>query len=158
MKKIVLLGLVVTIAVGLSACKSEGNNANDMNNSTEQVSNKDNEKMEQDLDEKGVEIDISTTRTDLTLTREKSTDYEYFELYIDFDGNTDKIFGITLDLKGSISGESKDRLYYQVSKGRIVEDSTLNSDIDELAEVLDSLGYSDKEMLEFSRWYYDTNE
>nr|OTP12675.1 hypothetical protein A5888_003253 [Enterococcus sp. 9E7_DIV0242] len=68
MKKIVLLGLVVTIAVGLSACKSEGNNANDMNNSTEQVSNKDNEKMEQDLDEKGVEIDISTTRTDLTLT------------------------------------------------------------------------------------------
>ncbi|WP_339101998.1 hypothetical protein [Candidatus Enterococcus clewellii] len=159
MKKVILLGLVVTIAVGLSACKSEGNNANDKNNSTEQVSNKDNEKMEQDLDEKGVEIKYSDYAGDVTMTREKSIDYDYFELLFEFKESNNETYKVVLELKGKISGEKQDRLFYEIKKKKLVE-STIdsNSDIDKLAEVLDSLGYSDQELLEFAQWYYDNNK
>ncbi|WP_245186807.1 hypothetical protein [Enterococcus larvae] len=110
------------------------------------------------MEEEGVEILLQVEYGDLTFTREKGIDNDYFELMFEFNGENEMISGATLQLKGNIDGKSKDILYYDVSSGRIVETTLLNSDIDELSEVLDSLGYSDKELVSFVQWYYETNK
>ncbi|MEI5994023.1 hypothetical protein A5880_001581 [Enterococcus sp. 4G2_DIV0659] len=72
-------------------------------------------------------------------------------------GQTNEVSDVDLKLKGNIDGEMKDDLSYEVSKGRMVEHSLFNTDIAALAEVLKSLDYSDKEILEFAQWYYNNN-
>lgn len=114
--------------------------------------------MEEDLGEKGVEISINSVNDNLALTREKGIDYDYFEMTFDVRNDPDEIREIILDLKGNISGKSKDSLYYEVSKDRIVESSLDNTNIKAIAKVLESLDYSDKEILEFAQWYYNNNK
>ncbi|WP_258379423.1 hypothetical protein [Enterococcus plantarum] len=114
--------------------------------------------MEEDLGEKGLEIRINSVNGKLIFTREKGIDYDYFEMTFDVRNDPDEIREIILDLKGNISGKSKDSLYYEVSKDRIVESSLDNTNIKAIAKVLESLDYSDKEILEFAQWYYNNNK
>lgn len=161
MKKVILAVIVAGLALGLTACGSTEEKTGEAKSSVEQNSSKENEEakmksIETGLDEKGVEV--SLVEDFLYFTREKGIDYDYFEFIFIFSKEDNKIIEITLQLKGNIDGKKKDRLYYEVSKGRIVESSTMsNTDIDALAEVLESLDYSDKDLVEFAQWYYDNN-
>ncbi|WP_239644601.1 hypothetical protein [Enterococcus crotali] len=114
--------------------------------------------MEEDLEEKGVEININSIDDSLYFTREKGIDYDYFDMTFDVLHDPDEIRNIMLRLKGNISGKDKDTLYYEVSKGRIVESSVDNTSINDMAKVLKSLDHSDKEILEFAQWYYNKNQ
>ncbi|MCB5954017.1 lipoprotein [Enterococcus sp. CWB-B31] len=164
MKKMMLTILAVGLTVGLSACGSNGEKTSastteqSTKESTEDSSAKEDEKMRdmaEDLEEKGVSIEYNEYGNFLTFKREKSIDYDYFLMRFEFDGQ--EIFKVGLELKGNIDGQDKESLYYSVSKGRIVEHSLDNTDINALAEVLESLDYSDQEMLEFAQWYHGNN-
>ncbi|MBL1227976.1 hypothetical protein IW492_01870 [Enterococcus sp. BWB1-3] len=159
MKKIWVLCILSVAVIGLVGCGTVSNSTSGGKTSTEQKSNKEYEQMEEELGEKGVEIELSKEYSDLTLTREKSIDYDYFEMLFEFDGETKELYKVVLQLKGNIDGELKDRLFFEISKGRMVESTVnSNSNIDALAEVLDSLGYDDKKMLGFAQWYYYNNK
>ncbi|WP_242586886.1 hypothetical protein [Candidatus Enterococcus ikei] len=82
-------------------------------------------------------------------------DYDYFEMTVIFVEEEAEIYQIRLTLKGNIDGKNKDDLIYKVNKGRIVESSGDNTDIDALAEVLKSIDCTDKELVEFAEWYYN---
>ncbi|MBL1227988.1 hypothetical protein IW492_01930 [Enterococcus sp. BWB1-3] len=164
MKKMMLTILAVGLTIGLSACGSNGEKTSastteqSTKESTEDSSAKEDEKMRdmaEDLEEKGVSIEYNEYGNFLTFKREKSIDYDYFLMRFEFDGQ--EIFKVGLELKGNIDGQDKEPLYYSVSKGRIVEHSLDNTDINALAEVLESLDYSDQEMLEFAQWYHGNN-
>lgn len=114
--------------------------------------------MEKDLEEKGVEIDPNGINDFVTFTREKGIDYDYFNLMFDIDSDPDEISNVLLQLKGNVSGKEKPTLYFDVSKGRIVESTVNNTNIKAIAKVLESLDYSDKEILEFAQWYYNNNK
>ncbi|PZL69937.1 hypothetical protein CI088_16955 [Enterococcus plantarum] len=154
--------LTVTALLGLSACGStEKTPKKETAVSTEDSSTKKDKQMkqmEEDLGEKGLEIRINSVNGKLIFTREKGIDYDYFEMTFDVRNDPDEIREIILDLKGNISGKSKDSLYYEVSKDRIVESSLDNTNIKAIAKVLESLDYSDKEILEFAQWYYNNNK
>ncbi|MCB5954014.1 hypothetical protein [Enterococcus sp. CWB-B31] len=163
MKKLALSLLVFGVFFGLSGCGTSTNEGTKetasslVKESTEDTVSKEDKnmkKMEEDLADKGVKFDYYDGY--LWVTREKSIDYDYFEMIFKF--SEDEIFQITLGLKGNIDGNKKDDLYYEVSQGRIVESSIRDTDIDALAEVLESIGYSDKELLEFAQWYYENNK
>lgn len=156
MKKIMLVCLLLGISMSFSACSSGQNDGDNKNSSVEQGSDQQMQEMEKKLEEEGVEFPKSINYGIVRLNRKKGVDYDYFEMVFNFVKG--EIFKITLQLKWDVDGENKDPLYYKVSNGRIVEDSTMNSDIDEFAEVLDSLGYSDKELVSFVQWYYETNK
>ncbi|MBL1227979.1 hypothetical protein IW492_01885 [Enterococcus sp. BWB1-3] len=169
MKKIILSFLVFGAVVSLAACNSSEDKANILSStketstivSTVDSSAKEDEKMremERDLEEKGVIFKVFGSHGYLYFNREKSIDYDYFEMRFLFSEKTDKIIRTILELKGNIDGEKKDLLYFDISQGRIVEAAYSNTNINELAEVLESLGYSDKEILEFAQWYYDNNK
>ncbi|MEI5990402.1 hypothetical protein A5881_001895 [Enterococcus termitis] len=166
MKKIALGLLVLSLSLVFSGCgSSKEKSANSSSTeqttdkSTEDTSTKETEtmkKVEAGLEEKGVEVEYY--QEDVMFTREKSIDYDYFKLVFQFDSTTNELFLITLKLKGNIDGEKKDPLYYGVSSGRIVEKEYRNTDINALAEILESIGYSDKELVEFAWWYYNNNK
>lgn len=162
MKKIVISIVTLTALLGLSACGSTGNTSKKETAVSPESSSTEKDKkmtqMEEDLGEKGVEIDINSVNDDLAFTREKGIDYDYFEMTFDVRNDPDEIREIILDLKGNISGKSKDSLYYEVSTDRIVESSLYNTNINDMAKVLKSLDYSDKEILEFAQWYYNNNK
>ncbi|MBL1227965.1 hypothetical protein IW492_01815 [Enterococcus sp. BWB1-3] len=164
MKKMMLTILAVGLTIGLSACGAEGSKTEKSSltteqstkESTENSSAKEEKRMEEmktNLDEKGVEIDYNEYGDYWVFTREKSIDYDYFLMRFTFSEN--KVYKVGLELKGNIDGEAKDTLYYMVSKGRMTESPIDNTDIDALAEVLESIDYSDQEMLEFAQWCYD---
>ncbi|MCB5954013.1 hypothetical protein [Enterococcus sp. CWB-B31] len=166
MKKIGLFLLAMVTVLGFTGCGSSEEKdgaAVSTKQSTEDKTANETKKMEamqKDLEDKGVEIvfvnleDYGSVHH-ITFSREKSIDYDYFELDLVFDIESNEIFDIRLYLKGNIDGEKKDTLYYELSMGRIVEDPHLNTDINALAEVLESIDYSDQEMLEFAQWCYD---
>ncbi|MEI5990399.1 hypothetical protein A5881_001892 [Enterococcus termitis] len=162
MKKIVISVLTLTLLLGLSACASTGNTTKkETDVSTEDYSTKKDKQMkqmEEDLEEKGVEIDPNGINDFVTLTREKGIDYDYFNLMFDIVNDPDEIRNVLLQLKGNVSGKEKPTLYFDVSKGRIVESTVSNTDIKAIAKVLESLDYSDKEILEFAQWYYNNNK
>ncbi|MBO0467864.1 hypothetical protein JZO73_10010 [Enterococcus plantarum] len=162
MKKIVISVLTLTALLGLSACGStEKTPKKKTAVSTEDSSTKKDKQMkqmEEDLEEKGVEININSIDDSLYFIREKGIDYDYFDMTFDVLHDPDEIRNIMLRLKGNISGKDKDTLYYEVSKGRIVESSVDNTSINDMAKVLKSLDYSDKEILEFAQWYYNKNQ
>nr|OTP50363.1 hypothetical protein A5881_001787 [Enterococcus termitis] len=140
MKKIIISVLTITALLGLSACGSTGNTSKQETAvSTEDSSTKKDKKMkemEEALGEKGVEIRINSVNGNLVFTREKGIDYDYFKMTFDVRNDPDEVRKIILELKGNISGKSKDSLYYEVSKGRIVESSLDNTNINEMARVL----------------------
>jgi len=162
MKKITISVLTLTLLLGLSACGSIGDTSKkETVVSTENSSTKKDKKMnqmEEDLEEKGVEISINSIDDILYFKREKGIDYDYFEMVFDVRSDPDEVRDTRLRLKGNISGNKKDTLYYNVSKDRIVEHSSRNTSINDMAEVLKSLDYSDKEILEFAQWYYNNNK
>lgn len=162
MKKIIISVFTLTLFLGLSACGSTGKaTKKETAVSTEDSSTKKDKKMtkmEEELGEKGVEIRINSIDDSLVLTREKGIDYSYFQMKFDVLHDPDEIRNILLKLKGNISGEEKDTLYYKVSKDRIVENTVQNTNIKDIAKVLESLDYSDKEILEFAQWYYNNNK
>ncbi|MBL1227981.1 hypothetical protein IW492_01895 [Enterococcus sp. BWB1-3] len=163
MKKLALSLLVFGVFLGISGCGSNANeggkiSSNSVEESTTDSSDKEDKKMEameEDLKEKGVSVRLAHTGY-MYFNREKSVDYDYFEMIFKF--SKSKVFQVTLGLKGNIDGKKKDDLYYEVNQGRIVESSIYDSNINSLAEVLESIGYSDKEMLEFAQWYYDNSK
>ncbi|MBL1227984.1 hypothetical protein IW492_01910 [Enterococcus sp. BWB1-3] len=166
MKKMMLTILAVGLTVGLSACGSNGEKTSastteqSTKESTEDSSAKEDEKMRdmaEDLEEKGVSFRINSVNDNLELTREKGIDYEYFKLNIDFRSNGGEIREIILQLRGNIDGEDKDMLFYDVKSGRIVESAAWNTDINAIADVLESLDYSDQELIEFAQWYHGNN-
>ncbi|MGM0124147.1 hypothetical protein IGI37_001521 [Enterococcus sp. AZ194] len=150
MKKIVFVLTIIGLSLSLTACGASGDKEAQ---STESSLAEVNEKMKKGLDEQGVEIKYTDSTGYVIMTREKSIDYDYFEMLFDLKNNE-----MTLELKGNIDGKMKPPLYYKVSKGRLVEDNDSNTDIRKLAEVLESLDYSDKEMLEFAQWYQSNNK
>jgi len=143
MKRIIILVLTLTSILGLSACGSTGDTSKkETAISTEDSSIKKDKKMNQ-------------MKEDL---EEKEIDDDYFKMTFDVRNDPDEVRKIILELNGNISGKSKEPLYYEVSKGRIVESSLDNTSINDMAKVLKSLDYSDKEILEFAQWYYNNNK
>ncbi|MBL1227966.1 hypothetical protein IW492_01820 [Enterococcus sp. BWB1-3] len=163
MKKLALSLLVFGVFLGISGCGSNANeggkiSSNSVEESTTDSSDKEDKKMEameEDLKENGVKI--SYHKKNLTFIREKGIDYDYFQLMIKFDSKSNEIYEMTLRLKGNIDGKEKDTLFYNESSGRIVESTAWNTDINAIAKTLESLNYSDKEILEFAHWYYEKN-
>ncbi|MBL1227973.1 hypothetical protein IW492_01855 [Enterococcus sp. BWB1-3] len=166
MKKLVLTLLVFGIFFGLSGCGATANDDGKTSSSSVKEStvnssdeeDKEMEAMEVELKEQGVEMRISKRLGGLILSREKSIDYDYFEMSFYFNSKTEDFVYIMLELKGNIDGKKKDLLYYDESGGRLVEEDSRNTDITKIAEVLESLNYSDQEMLEFAQWYYENNK
>ncbi|WP_430602748.1 hypothetical protein IGJ02_000041 [Enterococcus sp. DIV0724b] len=164
MKKIVLSLLVMGVSMSLVGCgsnKSSEKKSTDssIEQTTEDTSAKEAEKMNQlaeKLEEQGV--DIKSYGNYLSLIREKGIDYDYFEMTFTFASSRREILDVRLTLKGNIDGKEKDGLIYEVSKGRMVESSGDNTDIDALAEVLKSIDCSDKDLVEFAQWYHYDNK
>ncbi|MBO0441649.1 hypothetical protein [Candidatus Enterococcus ikei] len=161
MKKIVLSLLVVGVSMSLVGCDSnksseEKSTDSSIEQTTEDTESKEAEKMsqmEEDLEEKGVTI--KQYKNIMYFTREKGIDYDYFNMVFTFSSKVDEILHVRLTLKGNVDGKDKDDLVYRVNKDRLVESSGDNTDIDALAEILKSLDYSDKELVEFAWWYYN---
>ncbi|WP_339102001.1 hypothetical protein [Candidatus Enterococcus clewellii] len=164
MKKVVLTLVTLGACLALTACGTSENKSTASSStveSTEDSSSKEDKKMEameEDLSEKGVEVEFGSDHSYVWFTREKSMDYDYFNLKFVFTSNPNEIFEIRLTLKGNIDGKDKDPLYFSVSKGRIVEKSGSDTDINKLADILEELDYSDQEILEFVQWYHDNKE
>ncbi|MBL1227974.1 hypothetical protein IW492_01860 [Enterococcus sp. BWB1-3] len=169
MKKIILSFLVFGAVVSLAACNSSENKMEDSSTtvsletvtedtSIEVETEKEDEmkKLEDSLGEESVEVIYD--RGELTFTREKGVDCEYFKMTFLFSDSPLEIFDIELQLKGNIDGEKKDLLHFNVSNGRIVEKEYRATDIVALAEVLESIEYSDKELVEFAWWYFENNK
>ncbi|MCB5951828.1 hypothetical protein LI951_07105 [Enterococcus sp. BWT-B8] len=170
MKKIILSFLVFGAVVSLAACNSSEDKTDISSStnetaitstieSTEDSSSIEDKKMEDmaaDLEEKGVKV--ARYSDFLKFTREKGIDYDYFDMTIIIDSKNKEILEITLTLKGNIDGKEKDSLYYRISQNRIVEAPYSNTDITAMAKVLESLGYSDQEFVEFALWYYENNK
>ncbi|MBL1227970.1 hypothetical protein IW492_01840 [Enterococcus sp. BWB1-3] len=170
MKKIMLGFLTLGLMIGLAACNSSGGktSAPSSVNETSETSTVDSvknssaikddnmEQLEKKLLDRGVEVRYN--KVYLYLNREKGIDYEYFEMAFQFDTKANEIYEITLQLRGNIDGEDKDTLFYDVKTGRIVESTAWNTDISAIAEVLESLGCSDQELVEFAQWYYENNK
>ncbi|PZL69938.1 hypothetical protein CI088_16960 [Enterococcus plantarum] len=164
MKKIVLSLLVMGVSMSLVGCGSnksseEKSTDSSIEQTTEDTSAKEAEKMNQlaeKLEEQGV--DIKSYGNYLSLIREKGIDYDYFEMTFTFASSRREILDVRLTLKGNIDGKEKDGLIYEVSKGRMVESSGDNTDIDALAEVLKSIDCSDKDLVEFAQWYHYDNK
>ncbi|MCB5954021.1 hypothetical protein [Enterococcus sp. CWB-B31] len=160
MKKIGLFILAMVTVLSFAGCGSsedkDGAAVSTKQSTEDKAANKTKkmEAMQKDLEEKGVNITYYDGY--LRLTRERGIDYEYFQMTFKF--GSKGLFEITLELKGNIDGEKKDLLYYEVSKSRIVESNLYNTDITKIAEVLESMDYSDKELLEFAQWYYENNK
>lgn len=161
MKKIKLSVVVLGLIMGLAGCGSSNNteeksvSPSSVEQTIEDTSAKTDQKMEkmkEDLEEKGVNISKGSY---LYFTREKGIDHDYFEMTFIFSSN--EILQVWLTLKGNIDGEEKEDLIYAVNKGRLVESSGDNTDIDALADLLNSLDYTDKELVEFAEWYNDNN-
>ncbi|MBO0441650.1 hypothetical protein [Candidatus Enterococcus ikei] len=162
MKKIALGLLVLSLSLVFAGCgssKEKSVNSSSTEQTTENTSVKKDKKMkeiQEDLEEKAVEINQYSEI--LSFTREKGIDYDYFELDFVISNKTNEVLESSLVLKGNVDGEKKETLHYDVSKGRLVESSYSNTDINALAEVLKSLDYSDKEILDFAQWYYQKNK
>ncbi|MCB5951823.1 hypothetical protein LI951_07080 [Enterococcus sp. BWT-B8] len=163
MKKIGLFLLAVVTVLSFAGCgSSEDGAAVSTKQSTEDKTANETKKMEamqKDLEDKGVEFSLSSSYGYLYFNREKSLDYDYFEMRFVFNNDTDEVYEVELVQKGNIDGKEKDTQYYDISSGRIVESSVISdSDISNVAEVLESIDYSDKELLEFAKWYYENNK
>ncbi|MBL1227987.1 hypothetical protein IW492_01925 [Enterococcus sp. BWB1-3] len=165
MKKIGLFLLAMVTVLGFTGCGSSEDKdgaAVSTKQSTEDKAVNETKKMEamqKDLEDKGVEFSLSSSYGYLYFNREKSLDYDYFEMRFVFNNDTDEVYEVELVQKGNIDGKEKDTQYYDISSGRIVESSVISdSDISNVAEVLESIDYSDKELLEFAKWYYENNK
>ncbi|WP_339102000.1 hypothetical protein [Candidatus Enterococcus clewellii] len=170
MKKVALTLVTIGACLTLVACGSNGNktekssastNEQSTKESTEDSATKEEEKMskmEKDLSDKGIDYMLSSTYGYLYFTREKGIDSDCFQMRFMFSEKADEVMEVQLELKGNIDGKKKDLLYYDVNKNRIVESSYMNTDINSLADVLDSIGYSDEEILEFANWYWNSNK
>ncbi|MBL1227983.1 hypothetical protein IW492_01905 [Enterococcus sp. BWB1-3] len=162
MKKIGLFLLAMVTVLGFTGCGSsedKDGSAVSTKQSTEDKTANETKKMEamqKDLEDMGVEIRRNTANQDIEFTREKGIDYDYFWLVFNF-RDVSEIREIRLQLKGSIDGEKKDTLYYEVKQGRMVESTVYNTDIDLLAETLESINYSDTDMIKFALWYNKSN-
>ncbi|MBP1045092.1 hypothetical protein I6N96_02290 [Enterococcus sp. BWM-S5] len=164
MKKIFFGVTIISLSMLLASCgQTEKNEETQTASSTiiqntevssVEISNEEQE-LEEKLEEKGVEI--RRVGNFIELTREKSIDYDYFTMDFVMSSNTSEVLQIQLVLRGNIDGEDKDALHYRVSSGRIVEFSGRNTDIQALAELLESLDCSDQELLKLVVWYYDNN-
>lgn len=161
MRKLLLGAITIGVLMNLSACnlnkdtEEKSVSPSSVEQTIEDTSAKTDQKMEkmkEDLEEKGVNISKGSY---LYFTREKGIDHDYFEMTFIFSSN--EILQVWLTLKGNIDGEEKEDLIYAVNKGRLVESSGDNTDIDALADVLNSLDYTDKELVEFAEWYNDNN-
>ncbi|EOH96730.1 hypothetical protein UAW_01895 [Enterococcus haemoperoxidus ATCC BAA-382] len=164
MKKIVLSLLVVGVTMSLAGCGSnksseEKSTDSSIEQTTEDTAAKEAEKMNQiaeNLEDQGVEI--KSYGNYLSFIREKGIDYDYFEVTFVFASSERRVIQVRLTLKGNIDGKEKEDLIYEVSKGRMVESSGDNTDIDALAEVLKSIDCSDKDLVEFAQWYHYDNK
>ncbi|MEI5990401.1 hypothetical protein A5881_001894 [Enterococcus termitis] len=164
MKKIILGVVVLGLTMSLAGCGSnksseEKSTDSSIEQTTEDTSAKEAEKMNQlaeNLEEQGV--GVKSFGNYLSFTREKSIDYDYFKMTFVFASSERRVIQVRLTLKGNIDGEEKDDLIYKVDKGRMVESSGDNTDIDALAEVLKSIDCSDKDLVEFAQWYHYDNK
>ncbi|MBL1227972.1 hypothetical protein IW492_01850 [Enterococcus sp. BWB1-3] len=166
MKKIILGILTLGVMISLAACSSSEEKTNTSSSvkqldesSTIDSAAEEEKKMkevEEGLEARGVVV--ARYNGFLKLSREKGIDYDYFNMNFVISSKKNEIFEIILILKGNIDGEEKDGLYYRVSQNRIVEAPYSNTDITAMAEVLESLGYSDQELVEFALWYYENNK
>lgn len=109
--------------------------------------------MLEEMEDNGIEVDTYGS-TSVEFVGEKNVDHDYFRLKIGY--SSDEPYDADLSFEQYASYD--DTLRFSIKNGRMVEYYLEErSDFDKLRTVLDSIGYSDKELIKFTGWYLEQN-